>query len=485
MSLPTISRLLDTISSFEMIDDHDSLLIALSGGADSTALLVAMAEIAPTYNLRLSAVHVHHGIRGKEADRDAAHARAVTKVIAKRYAIEIPFYLHKADVKKIAREKKLSTQEAGRLVRDTFFRDLIEKTGATKIATGHTATDNAETFLMRLITGAGPEGLSGIPPVRLPYVRPLIDTTRAEVEAFLTRRGIPWIVDSSNLKNDYLRNRVRNRIMPALAAVNPAVERSLVEAVGAYRAAFVPIKAAAESFLEHGAATDCLPVANLALLPREVRSEVIKLFIFRSAPHLPRPLRLTGRHIAAVSDLATCAPHGQRSVTLPGGLSAERTYDALAIVPKKPAAGRPGSAGQGKPEMVLPLSGSVPFPAAKSVITATVIQADHTTDARSDRAPAPPTDGPCASFDLDCIPGPLIVRTRRPGDRVHLAGIGTKKLSDLFIDNKIPRHDRDEIPLLVSGDDILWVVGVRIDERFSVTSKTERILTVGFEEARI
>ena len=103
----------------------------------------------------------------------------------------------------------------------------MEKTGATKIATGHTASDNAETFLMRLITGAGPEGLSGIPPVRLPYIRPLIETTRAEVEAFLTEREIAWIVDSSNLKNDYLRNRIRNEIMPALAAVNPSAHRSL------------------------------------------------------------------------------------------------------------------------------------------------------------------------------------------------------------------------------------------------------------------
>ncbi len=129
-----LKKILESVISFSMLTPSDHVIVALSGGADSVALLVAMAEIAPRYNLKLSAAHVHHGLRGAEADRDAAFAETITGEIARRYGIEISFYLHHADVKKRAKELKLSTQETGRLVRDAFFRDLIERIGATKIA---------------------------------------------------------------------------------------------------------------------------------------------------------------------------------------------------------------------------------------------------------------------------------------------------------------------------------------------------------------
>ncbi len=459
-----------------MLSPRDSVLVALSGGADSVALLVALVEIAPTYGLKLAAAHVHHGLRGKEAERDAAFARKITGEIAQRYRIDIPFHLHRVDVKKIAKEKKLSTQEAGRLVRDTFLRGLMHEIGATKIATGHTATDNAETFLMRLITGAGPEGLSGIPPVRLPYIRPLIETTRADVEAFLTARDIPWIVDSSNLKNDYLRNRVRNQIMPALAAVNPAVERSLTDAVAAYREAFAPIRAAAEAFVAHHAAGDTVGVGDIGALVPEVASEVVKLLIFGAAGPRPTPLRLGRRHIQAVIALAEGPSHGTKSVRLPGGLTARRVYDALTI---EPAADRPGRDPGSLAGIPLVVPGRTPLPAWGMIVTTGIAPFDS----NEKSAPPPGLAGPGTStilLDLDGIPGDLAVRARQPGDRIHLAGTGSAKLSDLFIDEKVPRDRRDHVPLVTSGDDIVWVVGIRADARFAVTDRTRRVLSMTF-----
>jgi tRNA(Ile)-lysidine synthase len=468
-----------------MIADRDHLLVALSGGADSVALLAAMAEIAPRYNLKLSAAHVHHGLRGAEADRDAAFAETVTQQVAGRYGLAIPFYLHKADVKTVAKEQKLSTQEAGRFVRDTYLRRVMDEAGATKIATGHTASDNAETFLMRLVTGAGPEGLSGIPPVRLPYIRPLIGTSRAEVEAFLAERGIPWIVDSSNLKSDYLRNRIRNEIMPALAAVNPSVQERLVEAAAACRDAFALLSAAADGFIARYADGGMVRVAELSALDPAVASEVIKLLIFNAAGPRKTPLRLSRPHIEAILGLADAPSRGTRTVRLPGGLVARRVYEILTIT--RPAA-RPGSKTPVLPETPLAIPGVTRFPSGGLVATACIIEAaPHVTDPGhsdgTDRGPSG-RGQTTALLDYDRISHPPAVRGRRPGDRVTLpAGSGTKKLSDLFIDGKVPSHERDLVPVLISGKDIIWVMGWGADGRFAPTDKTRRLLSVTFTSA--
>jgi tRNA(Ile)-lysidine synthase len=483
-----LPRILSTVSSFNMIADHDTVIIALSGGADSVALLAAMAELTPRYRLKLAAAHIHHGLRGAEADRDAEFAAKITQQIAGRYGLDIPFYLHKADVKKIAKEKKLSTQEAGRLVRDSYLRRIMDETGATKIATGHTGSDNAETFLMRLIAGAGPEGLSGIPPVRPPYIRPLIETTRAEVEAFLTCRGIPWIVDSSNLKNDYLRNRVRNQIMPALAAANPSAPRRLIEAVAAYRDAFAPLKAAAEDFVARHAEGGTVPAGRLSALPAAVASEVVKLLIFNAAGPRKIPVRLSRTHVRAVLGLADGPSRGTRAVKLPGGLLARRIYDTLVIVR---AAARSDPDPPPRPETPLVFPGVTPLPFHGLVATARIIDGappaaepapDHSANSRGATAQGPVT----ALFDYDRVSRPPAVRGRRPGDRVALpAAAGTKKLSDLFIDQKVPRHERDRVPILVSGDDIMWVMGWGVDGRFTPTEKTRRLLCVTFAPAEV
>ncbi len=478
-------RTLSTISSFGMIADGDHVIVALSGGADSVALLAAMAEIAPRYRLTLSAAHVHHGLRGVEADRDAAFAERVTQQVAGRYGLAIPFYLHKADVKKAAKEQKLSTQETGRLVRDVYFRRLMDEIGATKIATGHTASDNAETLLMRLVTGAGPEGLSGIPPVRPPYIRPLIETTRAEVEAFLTERGIPWIVDSSNLKNDYLRNRIRNEIMPALAAVNPSVQERLIEAAAACRDAFALLSAAARDFVSRYAEDGTIRVAELSALDPAVASEAVKLLIFEAAGPRKTPLRLSRPHIDAVLRLAADPTHGTRTVRLPGGLAARRVYDSLAITR---AAALPGSDSPVLPETPLAIPGVTPLPCGGLVVTARIIEAvpsvtDHDHPGGTDRGPSG-RERITALLDYDRISHPPAARGRRPGDRVTLpAGSGTKKLSDLLIDAKVPRHERDLVPILVCGSDIMWVMGWGADGRFAPTDKTRRLLRVTFTSA--
>jgi tRNA(Ile)-lysidine synthase len=338
---------------------------------------------------------------------------------------------------------------------------------------------------MRLITGAGPEGLSGIPPVRLPYIRPLIETTRAEVEAFLAERGIPWIVDSSNLKSDYLRNRIRNEIMPALAAVNPSVQERLVEAAAACRDAFALLSAAADGFIARHADGGMVRVAELSALDPAVASEVIKLLIFNAAGPRKTPLRLSRPHIEAVLGLADAPSSGTRTVRLPGGLVARRVYDTLAIAH---GAARPRCKTPVLPETPLAIPGVTLLALGGLMATARIIDAvpsvtDHDHAGGTDGRPSG-REQATALLDYDRISHPPGVRGRRPGDRVTLpAGSGTKKLSDLFIDGKVPRHERDVVPVLVSGSDIMWVMGWGTDGRFAPTDKTRRLLSVTFTSA--
>jgi tRNA(Ile)-lysidine synthase len=468
-------KILTGAITFSMLTPRDHVLVALSGGADSVALLVALAEIAPAYDLRLSAAHVHHGLRGAEADRDAAFAERITGEIGRRYSIDIPFYLHTADVKKTAKDNKLSTQEAGRLVRDTWFRALMAEIGAVKVATGHTGSDNAETFLMRLIVGAGPEGLSGIPPVRPPYIRPLVEATRAEVEAFLADREIPWIVDSSNLADDYLRNRVRNRIMPALRDLNPSVERSLMEAAAACREAFAPVRTAAQQFAARHVSDNTAAADEITALDPAVASEVVKIMIFAAAAPRTTPLRLTRAHVRAVLELAAAASRGTKTVKLPGGICARRIYGDLVIGPAPP---HPHQRKTASTEMPLAVPGQTPLASLGLMATARIV------DAVPGNPDTPAPAAATALLDYDRIDRPIAVRSRRPGDRINLPGdIGTRKLSDILIDAKVPRDKRDRVPILVSGTDIIWVFGRPVDERFAPTGQTRRLLVVTFEQS--
>ena len=219
-----LRKVADTIDSYRMIDPGDRVVCAVSGGADSTALLYALHHLRERYDMTISVAHVNHGIRGEEAKRDADH----TIRLAEDLCLE--FHLKEADVKGHAKERRLSVQEAGREVRDAFFREIVERYGGDKVATGHTKTDNGETHLMRLVVGAGLEGLSGIAPVNGFYIRPLIEASRGEVEEFLDDLGVDYVTDSSNLENKYLRNIIRNEVIPRVKEINPNVEESLAEA---------------------------------------------------------------------------------------------------------------------------------------------------------------------------------------------------------------------------------------------------------------
>lgn len=455
-----LKKVTDAIDSYGMIDPGDRIICAVSGGADSTALLYALYHLKGKYDMAISVAHINHNLRGEESKRDADHTRRLAE------GLGLKFHLKDADVKSYAEERGLSIQEAGREIRDTFFREIVEKYGKAKIATGHTATDNGETHLMRLIVGAGPEGLSGIAPVRDFYIRPLITTTRGEIEEFLGKIGVDYVTDSSNLENKYLRNQIRNEIIPRLREINPNVEENLASAAMEYRRLFEIVKAEVDSFMEENLKDGSLPVDAVNGLPDKLKGEAVKELIFRSAVDIEKPLRLTRSHINAVLDIVRRPSRGERSVDLPGGLAALRSYERLSVVKMV------NSAEKSCAVYPVEIPGRVKVPQFNIEIVS-VIDSDAETKTGGEKN--------FALFDMEKLKSPLTLRTRRDGDRFHPAGgIGSKKVKDFFIDKKIPRGERDRVPILLSGDDIVWIVSHRADGRFVATGETKRRLKVSF-----
>ena len=280
MNIDFVEKVRRTIEKHHMLEKGDRVVVGLSGGADSSALLEALYLLKEQYSLSLFAAHINHGIRGEEADNDEAFAESLAK------QRDIPFLCLKADAPAYAKEHRIGLEEAGRRIRYDYFESCAK---GGKIATAHTLSDNAETVLLHLSRGAGTKGLCGIPPVRGNIIRPLIECSRDEVEAFCKKRGLDFVTDSTNLCDDYSRNFIRNNIIPLFKKLNPgferAVSRSAAIAAGEQgfieRAAQKALSDCAEKPFPQDAqnTTDSLDTARLLSLDEGLRMRVLKLFL--------------------------------------------------------------------------------------------------------------------------------------------------------------------------------------------------------------
>jgi tRNA(Ile)-lysidine synthase len=442
-----IDRVRDTIRRHAMLAGGEVVLVAVSGGADSVGLLHALRVLAGPLGLTLSVVHLDHGLRPGSAD-DAAFVEA----LARRF--DLP-----AAVERIVIPAGASLEARAREARYAALRRHAARVGADRIAIGHTADDQAETVLMRLIEGAGPRGLAGMPPVRGPVIRPLIEIRRAEIVAELGRVGLAWRDDPTNRDPKFLRNRIRAELLPLLAAsYNPAIVPALTRVAALTRELLREITALAGRELPELSAAPVeeilLTRSRLAALPREVAAEVLRLAAERlghaapfrswahrglrrilSEPTRPRPFGLAGVLVEASGDRIRLSRGGLRRLTP-----------------------RP---------LILP--GVTLLPEIGRAI-----------EARCFDVPAgysPPRTTDRVAFDADLLPGPLHVRPRARGDRVTVfGGGGERRLKSLLIDARVARWERDALPLVVRGDEILWVVGVRRSATAPVTSTTRQVL---------
>jgi len=389
---------LKTISEFHMLTQGDFVAVGVSGGADSVALLSLLCCLRSELDLTLVACHVNHNLRGAEAKRDEDFVRR----LCDRLGVECRVL--SADVAALAKEEGCSVEEAARKVRYRFFAETAEERG--KIATAHTADDNAETVLMHLVRGTGLKGLGGIMPCCGNVVRPMLTVTRADVETLLDEYCVDHIEDSSNAGDDFLRNRLRHRVMPLLKEENPRLSENLSATALRLRQDEQALQACA-----HAAPRD---VAALRTLPPGVRARILEQILKENGVKEPEAV-----HIRQAEALVFSGNPSARA-SFPGGVTIGRNYGVLEPIREETSR-----------ECTYTCSEAAEITNTPHIFTVRPV-------------------------------GKLILRSRRSGDAIRLSG-GTRSLKKLFIDRKIPASQRDRIPILCDDLGILGIPGIGVN----------------------
>lgn len=379
----------------ELVQPGERVFCAVSGGADSVALLFGMYLLREKFQLDLSAAHFNHHLRGEESDRDAKFVQEFCRGYA------IPLVLGNAQV----RPGKKGLEAAAREARYAFLRSL-----PGKVATAHTADDNAETVLMHLIRGTGLKGLGGIAPVNGSVIRPMLNITRQEVEAFLQEYHLPHREDSSNASDDFLRNRLRHHVMPLLQMENPGVSLAISAAALRLRQDEEYLQSQLEPELPH--------VSVLAQMPPALQSRYLEHFLKQNG--VPEPEQV---HISAARELLYSDKPSAR-MNFPGGVVVARDYDRLTVLDNPPAL----------MEERLAVPGVTELPQWGIRVTC--------------------EEEPNGGFGVN-VRGSLTVRSRKAGDEIRLPG-GSKSIKKLMIDRKISAPERNRIPILADDDGVLW-----------------------------
>jgi tRNA(Ile)-lysidine synthase len=423
-----LSAVLATVAAHELLRAGDRVVVAVSGGPDSMALLHALWELRGRLNVTLDVAAIDHGLRA-EAQRE------IDLVRDRAAALGLPFTAVAVDVAAERRARRgLSLQDAAREVRLGALAALARRHGAARVALGHQADDQAETVLYRIIRGTGVAGLAGIPYRRDVFVRPLLDVTRAQIVRYLTRRSIPFVEDPSNADGRFARARIRHRILPALAEENPRVAEALRALVAAARG--------------EGSAVVRAGAGEVSSLSRRAAATVARL----------------------------ASRGGTASIDVAGGRRVEVSYGRIRVEARAvPRASRAAGTGAAPAAVVIDRPGAYRWLAAGVV------------DVREGAGPvrAPEDAPPAGEFDADRIAWPLVMRPRRPGDRMRpRGGRGSRKISDLMIDAKIARPLRGALPVVTGADGVvLFVPGLRPAEAGRPSATTRRFIKVCFQRA--
>lgn len=471
-----LQKIRRTIAAHRLFKRGDRVLIGVSGGADSVCLLHVLCRLAPEYGLTLFAVHVNHCLRGKRSDADQAFTAALCERLG------VPFYAERVDVAAYANETKLSIEAAAHEMRYAAFFSAARRLKANKIATAHNKNDNAETALAYFLRGSGTDGRSGIAPLSSDgLVRPLIDTTRAEIERYLAAVGEDYVIDHTNLLPDCTRNRLRIELIPYLKEhYNPNIIDTLSRgaALAAADAEYLDAAAdrAAEELTEEADGLIVVFVEGLKGLHRAIASRVVRAAAAKVVSH---SIRAVGYDTVERCLELAYAPHSGRRVDLGGGAYAVREYLRLVFVPPN------------KDKSVLDKK-TPPYlyeltPGSDVVVreAGLVFQSELCEAGDKEKILVNQNRKDTASFDYNLIKGKIYIRNRKPGDVFFPAGMtGKKKLSDYFIDEKVPRAQRDRIPLICDEKRILWVAGYRKSAHARPDETSKKILTIRFRKEK-
>ena len=457
--MDSIDKIKAVIKDNELIKEGDRVVVGVSGGADSVCLLLVLKEIMPPECI--TAVHINHGIRGEEAARDEDFVLKLCK------RLEIRLEIRRLDVPLFARDNKISEEEAGRILRYRVFEEIRLLYKADKIAVAHNLNDVAETFLMNLSRGSGITGLAGIKLRSGVLIRPLIKTSRAEIEEIAACFGEGFITDSTNNSLIYTRNRIRKRVIPELEEVNERAVSHINDACERFeKIEGYIIKEAAKAYKSYVTKSKDIFISNEILVLDEVIIEEVLHKALSEAAGRARDIGSV--HISYLLELFN--KQVGRTIDLPYQVRAYRDYKGIRL---KETAHNPetGENTQVLHELLL-------YTEAVDGISAVVSDEDNIRLTFEDGSIKNLSQNSCIRwFDYDKIAGNVMVRFKEEGDYLVISPEGDKKkLKKYFTDSKIPSDKRGEIPLVASGNEVLWVVGYRTGEGARITQSTKKLL---------
>ncbi len=429
-------HILDTVKNYSLFGDGTVVTVALSGGADSVALLYTLHRLKKQLNITLKAAHLNHLIRGDEAFRDEEF---VKKLCSK---LDIPLTVERADVPEYAKQHSLSLETAARQVRYSFFERINEGV----IATAHTANDNIETFLLNLTRGSGALGLCGIPIKRDYIVRPIISCTREMIEAYCEKHKLKFVTDSTNLSDDYTRNKIRHNIIPILKELNPQVENAVLRSCRSVTAITDIVKNESTDYINRFFADNKLKLSEFADLNTEIAKRIIIDFVALNHSEIS----LEACHIDAIYGI--CLNGGKTSI--PKNKFCQNKNGFLTV----------GSENK--------ISENTDF---KVKISEEKLNLKEITEKINNLLLN-------NALDCDKIVGKPILRTRHSGDSIRLINRGcSKTLNKLYNECKIPTELRDSLPVISDDLGVVWIYGIGVSSRCAISKKTKKIFKIEAE----
>lgn len=460
--MQVIDKIKKRVVEDQLIEEGDKVVVAISGGPDSVCLLHCLSMLQEEYQLQLYGAHLNHNFRGIEALKDAQY---VTKLCE---GLNIMSFVKSIDVAEYAKNNGCTHEEAGRIVRYAFFDEVAEKVGATKIAIAHNQNDQAETVLMRLLRGTGLQGLTAIHHKRGKIIRPLLDVTREEIEEYCCFHQLEPRIDQTNLEPIYHRNKIRLELIPMLEKeYNPNLVEALSRMAETLKADNDFIQQQAKDIYgllaqQEDSNTIVLPVHGINKLPKSLFVRVLRCSV---EALVGKGEILEYRHIENLKHLVNKSETGQ-AIQLPMGITAKKSYHKIILTTNT-------DKGVKSFNYEVQDLGITPIEEIDVVFEFKVMDIKDMKEI--------PRSAYTKVFDWDQISQQLNIRNRRDGDRFTPLGLkGTKKLKDFFIDRKVEREERDRIPLVCDGNEIMWVVGHQISDKYKVTNNTKQILSIEF-----
>ncbi|WP_181951621.1 tRNA lysidine(34) synthetase TilS [Clostridium massiliodielmoense] len=459
-----IEKVISTIKCNNMFEVNDKVVVALSGGPDSICLLHILYTLKDKLGITLVAAHINHCLRGEAADDDELYVRKIC------HGLQIPCFVKREDVHKISKERGISCEMAGREVRYQFFQEVLRKINGNKVAIAHNANDQAETVLMRILRGTGLEGLVGIRPVRDNiFVRPIINLTRDQIENYCEINKLNPRIDKTNFENIYTRNKIRLELIPYIQKnFNPDVIEVLNRFSDTVKIDNEYINnVAKEKYNEYGEASEDKIILKGEIFKEHeaVLTRVIRIALKKIKGNLNN---LEKNHIYDIIHIQKKSTG--KYIMLPNGIRVINNYGDIYIYKEESKQKVQIS----NKETELNLFEENILTNYKLKITLNIIKSKD--DIKFDKNPL------IKYFDYDKIKGVIKLRYRKNGDKFIPFGMnGSKKLKDLFIDLKIPKGKRDSIPLIIFGEDIAWIVGYRISDKFKINKDTNNVLKIKIE----